>query len=132
MWISSAHAQLLPSHAPVTGVWTGRYICSQCVTALDLYIEQGAGKEIVATFSFGPLPENPEVPRGAYKMQGAYDPGTRRVKLQGQAWIHAPVGYVMVGLDGHMAASGAIITGFVPDLFGCSDFKVSRLAKLIS
>ncbi len=111
MWISSAHAQLLPGHAAVTGEWTGRYVCTQGVTALELDIDQGAGRQIVATFSFGPLPENPDIPKGAYRMQGTYDPATRRVKLQGSTWINAPAGYVMVGLDGHMAASGATITG---------------------
>lgn len=75
----------------VTGEWAGRYICNQGVTELHLTIQKtGAGKGITATFNFGPPPENPDVPKGAYAMRGTYDPATRRLKLEGERWLKQP------------------------------------------
>lgn len=115
----------------ITGEWEGRYICGQGVTALHLTIRKGAANAITATFSFGPVPENPEVPEGRYQMRGTYDPASRRMKLDGVKWIDEPAGYVMVGLDGHMTSSGQKISGHVPDLFNCTDFEVWRPVELI-
>jgi hypothetical protein len=132
MFLSTARAQTPGNASPsVTGEWTGKYICTQGITALNLQVASAGGNAIKATFSFGPLPENPEVPKGAYEMRGTYDPATRSVKLKGVKWIDAPLGYVMVGLDGQMAPSGQKITGYVPDLFGCTDFEVWRPVQLI-
>jgi len=129
MVLSEARAD--PKPPGVGGEWTGNYICTQGITALRLQIAQGQGQAITATFNFGPLPENPEVPRGAYRMAGTYDPATRHMKLSGVKWIKAPPDYVMVGLDGHMTQSGDTISGDVPDLFGCTDFEVRRPVELI-
>jgi hypothetical protein len=116
---------------PIAGEWTGKYICAQGVTALRLSIAQGEGQAITATFNFGPLPENPEVPNGAYRMTGTYDPAARHMKLSGVKWIDAPFGYAMVGLDGRMTQSGQTISGHVPDLLSCTDFEIHRPAELI-
>lgn len=121
-----AHAQ------DVTGEWAGRYICNQGVTELHLTIQKtGAGRGITATFNFGPPPENPDVPKGAYAMRGTYDPATRRLKLEGERWLKQPFGYLMVGLDGQVAQTGEKIAGYIPDLLGCTDFEVRRTAELI-
>jgi hypothetical protein len=129
MVLSDARAQARPS--VIAGEWTGKYICTQGITALRLDIAQGAGQAITATFNFGPLPENPGVPRGAYRMAGAYDPASRRMTLKGVKWIDAPFGYAMVGLDGRMTSSGETISGHVPDLLGCTEFEVRRPVELI-
>jgi hypothetical protein len=116
----------------VTGEWAGRYICGQGVTALNLTIAKaGSPGALTATFRFGPLPENPDVPKGAYQMRGAYDAGSRHVRLDGVKWVEAPAGYVMVGLDGHVSESGSRITGSVPDMFPCSVFEVWRPDPLV-
>ena len=114
------------------GDWTGKYICGQGVTRLDLHIEEGAGNKLTATFRFGPLPENPQIPKGAYKMTGTYDPMLRRVELEGVKWIEYPQNYIMVGLDGRMDADGGRIKGIVPTMSNCSVFEVKRPVELIS
>lgn len=132
--IALASAMLAPIAAAqdVTGEWTGRYICGQGVTALNLTIAKAATPNaLTATFRFGPLPENPEVPKGAYQMRGTFDAGSRHVRLDGVKWIDAPIGYVMVGLDGHVSESGNRITGSVPDMFPCSAFEVWRPDPLV-
>ncbi|HVY88573.1 MAG TPA: hypothetical protein VG942_06870 [Hyphomonadaceae bacterium] len=132
IFLSTAHAHADLRKADITGEWSGKYICGQGVTALQLHIAKGQGKAITATFIFGPLPENPTVPNGAYQMRGTFDPATSRMKLSGIKWIKAPDGYIMVGLDGHLALTGEKITGVVPDLYGCTDFEVFRPSQLIS
>jgi hypothetical protein len=129
MVLSDARAD--SKSAGVAGEWAGKYSCAQGITALRLIVAPGQGQTITATFDFGPLPENPEVPKGAYRMVGTYDPATRHMKLTGVKWIKAPPGYVMVGLDGHMTQSGDTIAGDVPDLFGCTDFEIHRPVQLI-
>ena len=129
MLLSDARADTKPP--AITGEWTGKYICTQGVTALRLTIAQGRDQAITATFHFGPLPENPDVPKGAYSMEGEYDPASRHMKLSGVKWIDAPLDYVMVGLDGRMTSSGDTISGYVPDLLGCTDFKIHRPVQLV-
>jgi hypothetical protein len=115
----------------IAGHWTGKYICAQGITALRLDVVGGAGNAVSATFNFGPQPENPEVPVGAYAMRGTYDPVSRHLQLEGVTWLQAPSGYAMVGLDGRMSASGERISGRIPDLFTCTDFEVRRTAPLV-
>jgi hypothetical protein len=128
LFLSSARSQTPGS---IAGEWTGKYICAQGVTALRLTIAEKQGEAITATFNFGPLPENPGVPKGAYRMEGVYEPASRHLKLDGARWIEAPTGYVMVGLDGRLARDGKTIAGAVPDIPGCTIFEVSRGAPLI-
>jgi len=133
MFLTTAHAEpQLKKPSAVAGDWTGRYICGQGITRLDLHIEPGAGNKITATFRFGPLPENPDIPKGAYKMTGTYDPILRHVALEGVKWIEYPQNYIMVGLDGRMDADGGRIKGVVPRMFNCSEFEVKRPVELIS
>src|SRR5689334_16736188 len=102
MFLTSAHADpQLKKALTVTGDWTGRYICGQGITRLDLHIEQGQyekgrGMNLTATFRFGPLPENPDIPKGAYSMTGTWDPILRQVQLEGVKWIDYPQNYIMV------------------------------------
>jgi len=121
-----AHAQ------DITGDWTGRYICNQGVTALHLVIQEAAeAGAIIATFNFGPPPENPDVPKGSYIMRGAYDQKARRLVLKGDRWVQRPSGYEMVGLDGRVVVEGDKIAGRIPGVFGCGNFELRRTLPLI-
>jgi len=129
MLLTSAHAQQASS---VAGEWSGKYICGQGITALKLNVSQKPDGALSATFNFGPLPENPTVPTGAYRMEGSFDPQTRKVKLRGVKWIDAPDNYVMVDLDGRMDVDGSRMSGLVPEWPGCTNFEVRRGPALIS
>lgn len=119
----------------VVGVWTGRYICNQGVTAITLDIASAAipdqNSRLTATFRFGPVRENPGVPVGAFTMSGEYDARTRQVVLRGQRWIDRPSGYEMVDLRGRLATSGDLISGSVP-FEGCGRFQVTRREQPIA
>jgi hypothetical protein len=130
LMLSSAHSQA-PA-AAIAGEWAGKYVCGQGITALRLNVADAGRGVISATFTFGPLPENPDVPRGAYRMEGSFDAKTRKMQLRGVKWIDAPNGYVMVDLDGRLDADGDRISGLVPEWPGCTVFEVSRPPLLIS
>lgn len=127
-----AHAEPNPvrSAAEIVGDWRGRYICNQGVTALHLRVAQNAAGKITASFNFGPAPENPTVPKGAYAMTGVYDAQSRKVHFAADTWINHPGGYEMVDLDGRVTTDGSRMTGKVP-FAGCTVFDLQRAAPLV-
>lgn len=131
---SLALAVSVPAYAEpapdITGEWRGRYVCNQGLTALQLTIQRRPDGGLAATFMFGPLPENPTVPKGAYVMSGTFDPATREMALEGVGWLNLPRSYVMVGLEGRISASGDRLFGLVPGP-GCTWFELRRMAPLI-
>jgi hypothetical protein len=82
-------------------VWVGRYTCAQGATALRLAIDATTDTSVTAIFSFGPLPENPSVRRGSYRMIGHARANSTRVEydLRPTEWIDRPEGYLMVGVS---------------------------------
>lgn len=117
----------LASAAPasVAGQWTGKYVCGQGITSLELDVVEAKGGRLKATFHFGPLPENPDVPKGAYAMTGVFNSASRRIELRGDKWMKQPLGYFMVDLEGALAKSGDRLTGQIP-FAGCSWFELIR------
>lgn len=86
---------------PPVSVWVGSYTCPQGVTALRLTIEARSGNAAVATFEFGPHPDNRNLPRGEYRLTGTVrllSRGQLQVKLVPDRWITQPSGWSMTGL----------------------------------
>jgi hypothetical protein len=146
--LAAGEAQAKPGAAdPVLGVWRGKYVCGQGVTALTLTVSVGApaptpagprgfapvqkSTPVAARFDFGPVKANPLVPKGSYTMSGVYYPSSRRIVLQPEAWRIAPLGYFMVGLDGRMTAEGDRISGEIKDA-SCGAVELERLQELMS
>lgn len=127
---SPSEAQLKKQPSPVAGSWRGKYVCTQGVTALNMSITDKPGGRLEASFSFGPLPSNPQVPRGAYLMDGSYDAKTGRITLQPRRWTREPDGYVMVGMDGRLSDLGLYISGAI-DGPGCDSFELVRSEDLL-
>jgi hypothetical protein len=117
-----------PARPAVLGNWHGKYVCVQGVTALNLRIIESPSGGIAATFRFGPLPENPSVPKGSYLMEGSFEAKSRRLVLKGVRWLDDSSGYLMVDLDGLLATNGQRISGKVP-FAGCSNFMLERDAQ---
>jgi hypothetical protein len=114
----------------VLGEWSGRYDCGQGVTSLKLVVSKTPKGRMAARFSFGPVPENPTVPKGAYAMEGSFDAKTRRLQLRGVKWINQPSNYFMVDLDGRVSEAGDRYSGTVPAA-GCTVFELRRAEALI-
>lgn len=123
---------------PLSGLWTGNYVCAQGQTGLTLRIGDIAGERpgaIEATFSFYALATNPGVPSGDYSMRGWFDENTGRVQLIGVAWGVRPENYEMVNLFGALSANGREMSGDVefpnwPE--GCTTFYLTRDPALVS
>ncbi|MEP7210973.1 MAG: hypothetical protein ABI740_09070 [Alphaproteobacteria bacterium] len=128
--VAGLNAHASPKPASLAGEWRGKYECGQGVTALTLTVSEIPGGKLKARFAFGPLPENPRVPTGAFDMEGRLDAKTRRVTFRSGKWIKAPLGYFTVDLEGYVEASGNRITGVVPSA-GCSVFDLARGEALV-
>jgi hypothetical protein len=125
-----AAAEAAPKPFSVIGQWRGTYVCGQGETALTLTVSDAGGGKLKARFDFGPLPENPLVPVGAFLMDGRLDARTGRIALRAGKWIDQPANYFTVDLDGYVEASGDHITGVVPAA-GCSVFDLKRGEALV-
>lgn len=119
----------------LAGVWTGRYICAQGETELQLTIRD-VGSRLWAVFAFSATPENPNVPSGAFEMSGRLLQGTT-VVLNAGRWIDRPGDYEVVHLRGQRRRQNGIdvIEGRV--LFdtapgACTDFHVERRPAFVS
>jgi hypothetical protein len=126
----AAEAQLKKQPSPVAGSWRGKYVCPQGVTALNMSITDKPGGKLEASFSFGPLPSNPTVRRGAFMMDGGYDASTGEIRLKARSWTKEPAGYAMVDMAGRLSDLGLYITGDILQP-GCSTFELVRSEDLV-
>ena len=113
---------------PHTTTWEGHYRCAQGETALRLTIET-EHDGLDATFDFGPLPENPSVPHGAYRMHGTatrLGDGEYAVILSPTEWIDHPNNYVMVGLQATTMHEHRLLRGTIT-YATCGEVELSRV-----
>ena len=116
------------SRIPPFSVWVGSYTCPQGVTALRLSIEARSSGEAVATFEFGPHPDNPKLPRGEYRMTGTVrllSRGQLQVKLAPDRWITQPEGWSMTGLGATSDLEQQTLEGRI-DAQACGELSARR------
>jgi hypothetical protein len=97
----------------ISGKWVGSYTCAQGVTGLTVTMTGSMTSQVIATFEFYPLPQNPRIASGKYNMKGSYSMGA--LVLSGSSWINQPAGYRMVGLDGRITSNGKVFSGNIPE-----------------
>jgi outer membrane protein OmpA-like peptidoglycan-associated protein len=112
----------------VIGEWVGTYTCAQGLTGLTLTIAEATPTRARALFHFYADPRNPRVPTGCFLMDGAYDPASGRLRLEGRDWLLRPGGYRVVHFDGDVDARGERFDGTVR-LGGCTTFALARAAS---
>ncbi len=114
---------MLPSYS----VWDGRYTCSQGLTAVHLVLDATRAGEVVATFAFGPLDENPGVPSGSIRMIGSLRMVARRLELQlaPDRWIVQPPGWLMVGVTAESDLAQRVMRGRIIEPT-CGDIELRR------
>jgi hypothetical protein len=116
-----------PKAYPLHSEWTGTYRCRQGVSAVKLTIDANPFGDATAIYEFGPVPTNPSVPNGSFKMIGSIKGTEERfeAKFEPAEWIVHPPNYYMVGLtvetDGHPRALRGVI-----DSPSCSEFQAER------
>lgn len=115
-----------PMGAALQGTWRGKYRCGQGLTGLDLVISI-EGDALYATFSFYPIPENSDIPSGAFTMTGHYTKS--RLNLRQQSWLDKPSGYKMVDLSAALSdVSSKRLKGTI-DSERCGRFDVKKVTS---
>lgn len=104
---------------PVSGLYIGRYACSQGPTGVDLLVQGTPEGFVTARFDFYSVQENLGVPSGSFLLQGRYF-SDGSLLLRPERWIRQPSGYFMVSVFGKVYSSpnGLIYRGFIPE---CQD-----------
>lgn len=106
--------------------WRGSYSCGQGDTGLEVSLRPLGQGRLEGTLSFFPLPANPGVPRGCYRITGQAD-ATGGIELRGGQWVRQPPGYYTVDLSGRLGAdnslSGQVIGG------SCSRFALQSVVS---
>lgn len=103
----------LPQHT----VWSGAYTCAQGLTALTLTLDVTAAGDATAIFEFGPIEQNPDLPRGSYRMRGRLFPheSALELRLDPDSWVDQPPGYMMVGLDAALDRTRRYLDGRITE-----------------
>lgn len=122
--VSQALAQEAPPASGLSGDWVGEYVCNQGLTGLTLRIDE-APSGIRAVFVFYEAAANPGVPDGCFEMSGRYDPASGGLDFVAGRWIHRPLDYYTVDLEGRLDPSGGRYIGDVHG-FNCTTFDVIR------
>lgn len=121
-----------PSGGP-TGpgaLYQGAYFCGRRVARVTLKVFPQSGEpRRHAMFSFGPEPTSPEVPRGAFMVEGSIDIRGGGLSLTPVKWVSQPAGYNWLGLSGRSDDGGRTFSGRIIDNAGCSIFTLRRIGE---
>ena len=120
-----------PASVPAEAEYQGAYFCGRQVAlvTLTVYPRQGSPR-LSALLSFGPLPANPDVPRGAFIVEGVIDPTGGMITLTPVKWVTQPTGYAWLGLSGRSGDGGRTFIGRVTDNQACSIFTLKRVGDV--
>lgn len=97
--------------------WKGTYVCGQGRTGLTLRLEATGetnpnSKLVQGTVEFYPISENPDVPKGSYRVAGQIR-ADGLVDLSGEEWINRPDGYIMEDIFASLSDDNSKIEGTV-------------------
>jgi hypothetical protein len=117
-------------NVPVEVEYQGAYFCGRQVAGLTLKVFGAAGAaRRRALFSFGPQPTSPEVPSGAFLVEGAIALSGGALTLTPVQWVSRPAGYAWLGLSGRSEDGGRTFAGQVTGAAGCSVFTLQRAGE---
>jgi outer membrane protein OmpA-like peptidoglycan-associated protein len=123
LWAGGLQAEV--TQDTVLGEWVGTYTCAQGLTGLTLTIAEATPTRARALFHFYADSRNPRVPSGCFTMDGAYDPASGQLRLEGRDWLLRPNGYYVVHFDGDIDARGERFSGKVR-IRNCGTFDLTR------
>ncbi len=125
-WNSAS--QPVPTGGEAEAEYQGAYFCGRQVAHLTLKVYPEAGEpRRRAMFSFGPEPTSPDVPRGAFIVEGSIDMHGGALVLTPVKWVSQPRGYEWLGLSGHSDDGGRTFSGRVTDSGACTIFTLRRV-----
>jgi hypothetical protein len=125
-WNSAS--QPVPAGGVAEAEYQGAYFCGRQVAHLTLKVYPQAGEpRRRAMFSFGPEPTSPDVPRGAFIVEGSIDLLGGALVLTPVKWVSQPRGYEWLGLSGRSDDGGRTFSGRVTDSGACTIFTLRRV-----
>jgi hypothetical protein len=119
---------------PMEAEYEGAYFCGRQVAHLTLTVFPASGEpRRRAMFSFGPEPTSPDVPRGAFLVEGSIEVHGGEMSLAPVSWVSQPTGYNWVGLNGRSDDGGRTFAGRIIDgTNACSIFTLKRIGNASS
>ncbi|MGA3401706.1 MAG: hypothetical protein ABSC95_21040 [Acetobacteraceae bacterium] len=126
---TTAASQPIRPTEPTEAEYDGAYFCGRQVAHLLLTVfPAGDGSRRRAMFSFGPGPTSPNVPRGAFIVEGAIDLHGGEMALSPVKWVSQPGTYNWLGLSGHSTDGGRTFAGRIIDSTNqCTIFTLQRV-----
>jgi hypothetical protein len=125
-WNSAS--QPMPSDEPVEAEYQGAFFCGRQVARLTLQVfSQSDEPRRRAMFSFGPQPTSPDVPHGAFIVEGSIGLEGGAMSLLPLRWVSQPAGYNWVGLSGSSDDGGKTFGGRITDSSACTVFTLKRV-----
>jgi hypothetical protein len=112
---------------PVEQEYQGVYFCTGRVVHLTLKVyPRSREPRRRALLLFGPNASSPDVPHGAFLVEGVIEPAAGQIKLVPVKWIMQPAGYSWLGLSGQSADGGKTYRGRVTGSNACTQFTMER------
>jgi hypothetical protein len=122
--------QAIPANEPVEVEYRGAYFCGQQLAHLTLRVFPRQGDlPRRAVFIFAPQPTSPEVPRGAFIVEGSIDLLGGTLSLTPVSWVSQPEGYSWLGLQGSSTDGGKTFRGPVTGSSTCTNFTLQRVSN---
>jgi hypothetical protein len=108
--------------------YQGAYFCGQRVARVTLRVLPQAGEpRRHAILSFGPEPTSPDVPRGAFMVEGSIDLHGGELSMAPVKWVARPPGYNWLGLSGRSDDGGKTFSGRTLNNSACTIFTLRRM-----
>jgi hypothetical protein len=125
---TTAATQPIRPTQPMEAEYEGAYFCGRQVAHLTLTVfTAGDGPRRRAMFSFGPGPTSPNMPRGAFIVEGAIDLNGGEMSLTPVKWVSQPGSYNWLGLSGRSTDGGRTFAGRIIDSTNlCTIFTLQR------
>jgi hypothetical protein len=122
--------KISPTQSPSSpGVsYQGAYFCGRRVARVTLKVLPQVGEpRRHAIFTFGPEPTSPDVPRGAFMVEGSIDQHGGELSLSPVKWVTKPPGYNWLGLSGRSDDGGKTFSGRIVNNSACTIFTLRRI-----
>jgi hypothetical protein len=122
-----ASSQPVAAGEPVEQAYQGAYFCAAQIGGLTVKLfRRTEGARRHALIVFGPHTTSPNVPRGAFEVEGVVDIGGGALTLAPVKWVLHPSGYPWFGVDGHSDDGGMTYSGRVTGSNTCTRFTLAR------
>lgn len=130
--------QSIAVDGPMEAEYQGAFFCGRQVARLTLKVlsrSESATRGLAspdqpqrrAVVSFGPQPTSPDVPRGAFIVEGAIDLQGGAITVSPVRWVSQPAGYPWLGLNGSSDDGGKTFGGRTTDNSACTIFTLKRI-----